>query len=594
MSELFYTNPESIGSLLALIDEGKIVLPGFQRRFEWDTKRQQALIRTILNGYPAGSLLFLQYPKGAKLGKRLIDGVDPAKENSHPERIILDGQQRLTTLYHVCFGKLGVYSLRAFVSIEDINEFFNSNGKLPDSNEKPGIELVKKSIKFVHPNIAQVRYNNLENQFNLQMIPLTCVFEKERSFLGNVEKEIGFDEWKALYVEHHEPDEKNSRLALNKKLEEIKRRLISPIKDYRFPVVVLQEKTEPHAVCQVFVDLNIQQKPLSPFEVAAAKVWPFEIDLYGEWEKTKKILTISNFLIDPVLPLKTIVLLQTSEDPEQKISCTKRALYQLKPERFKQSWLKAVDAVDWLLRLLKAECGALHRKWLPYSSLLASMAATLISAEESGLKREQEVLKRKLLCWYWCSVLAERYSGGTDSQNARDFSELLLWMRNESIPSTVKYFSSMFNPEILRNTYSGGRYKGIICLMLRNHAKDFRTTQAISTSLILDENINDHHVFPDKYLESIKGENDWVKRNCILNRALVDEHTNKNIGINAPSKYLQDIELKIGPSSLREVLKSQFLPTESNSGLFNDDYNEFLTERQDMVAEEIEKVTTPP
>lgn len=594
MSELFYTNPESIGSLLSLIEEGKIVLPGFQRRFEWDTARQQALIRTILNSYPAGSLLFLQYPKAAKLGRRLIDGVDSSKENSHPERIMLDGQQRLTTLYHVCFGTLGAYSLRGFISINDANEFFNNDGKLPDSNEKSGIELVKKSVKFMLPSIAQAYYNILENQFESHMIPLTCVFEKEKIVLEGGEKEIGFDEWKALYVEHHEPDDKGRRLALNKKLEEVKRRFISPIKDYRFPVVVLQEKTEPHAVCQVFVDLNIQQKPLSSFEVAAAKVWPFEIDLYGEWDKAQGISTISDFLIDPVLPLKTITLLQTNEDPDQKISCSKRALYQLKPDGFKESWTKAIDAMDWLIRLLKAECGVLHRKWLPYSSLLVSMAATLISAEEAGFQREQEEVKRKLMCWYWCSVFAETYSGGTDSQNARDFWELQLWMHNKDVPYTVKYFSSMFNPEILRNTCSGGRYRGAVCLLLRNHARDFKTAQAISTSLILDENIDDHHVFPDKYLEKVMDESDWTKRNCILNRALVDELTNQTIGINPPSKYLGDIRLKIGVDSLKDVLESQFLPSDPSSALSNDNYDEFLNERQNILAKEIGKLTIYP
>lgn len=594
MTDLFYTSPESIGSLLESIDKGKTVLPGFQRRFSWDTQRQRALVRTILNSYPAGSMLFLQYPKRTKLGRRLIDGVDPVKDSSHPERIILDGQQRLTTLYNMLFGKHGSSSIRGFIEMQIVNQFLNHDGRLPDSNEKRGIDLVESAIRFIYPAAAKTQYGDLQNQFDQHTIPLTTVFEKEEVTMQDRKHQMGFDAWKAQYVEYHEPDDKNKRLALNSKLEEIGRRFISPIKDYQFPVVVLQEKTEPHAVCQVFVDLNIQQKPLSPFEVAAAKVWPFEIDLYKEWEEARRIRAIRDFDIGPVLPLKVISLIQTNEDDTQRLSCGKKALYRLKPDNFQDLWGRAVGAIDWSLRLLKAECGVLHKKWLPYSSLLVSMAATLIHLEDMNLQKEQEEVKRKLTCWYWCSVFAETYSRGTDSQNARDFGGLQLWMKDEGSPFTVRYFSSIFNPEILLNTYSGGRYRGIICLLLRNHARDFRTTQAISTSLILNEEINDHHIFPDEFLKSSLGVEDWSIRNCIVNRALVDRQTNQDIGFNAPSKYLQDITKRIEMDSLREILESQFIPNDLSGGLFNDNYDKFLKERMEMLTKEIVKVTNPP
>ena len=592
MPELFYTGPESVRSLLEQIHEGKIVLPGFQRRFEWDYPRQHALVRTMLNGYPAGSILLLQYPKGVNLGKRLIEGVDESCGKAYPERVILDGQQRLTTLYQVLFGRFGMFSLRAFLAINEIEEFFDADGKLPDSNKKEGIELVRKTIHFMDPSSFEHAYHKLTNQFEQEIIPLTSVFGKEHVMFEGEEKEIGFDEWKSTFAEYSEPDDKGKRLALNRKLEEIKRRPISPIADYRFPVVVLQEKTEPQAVCQVFVDLNIQQKPLSPFEVAAAKVWPFGIDLYEEWEKAAKIQAISEFLIDPVLPLKTIALLQTSEDTDQRISCSKQALYRLNPDDFNEDWNEAVDSIDWSLRLLKAECGVLDRKWLPYTALLASMSATLIYAERAGLKREQVEVKQRLMCWYWCSILTEIYAGGTDSQNAKDFAEMRAWIDGGEPPSAVKYFASMFNPDVLSNTTSGGRYKAIICLLLRNRARDFRTAQAISTSLILDENIEDHHIFPDNYLKAAVP--DETRRNCVLNRALVDELTNQTISNNAPSKYLGEIESKIGLASLQEILRSQLLPWQSDSGLFTNDYDKFLTERQTLFTGEIKKVTTPP
>jgi hypothetical protein len=222
------------------------------------------------------------------------------------------------------------------------------------------------------------------------------------------------------------------------------------------------------------------------------------------------------------------------------------------------------------------------------------MSASLIYGERKAIKRDKIEMKKKLLCWYWCAVFTERYAGGTDSKNAKDFDEMVTWLQGGDIPSAIKYFSSNFNPDILRSTFSGGRYKGTICLLLKNHPKDFQTTQAISTSLMLNENIEDHHIFPDAYLKS-KSVEDWTKRNCVLNRALIDELTNQRIGgTKPPSKYLKEIESQIGQNSLSEILKSQLLPEQSDSSLSEDNYDLFLKTRQEIIAKEIKKVTTSP
>ncbi len=599
MSDLYYLNPESLNSLLQAIHEGKLVLPSFQRKFNWDPPREDALIRTMVNSYPAGSLLFLQQPpKEESLGKRLISGVDPSKENVHPDRIILDGQQRLTTLYHVLYETGEGRARRAIIDLQKVDEFFNREGKLPDSNEELGSKLVKESLLFMNANEAKIRFGSLKEQFDKHVLPLTTVFGKEEAILEDgTKRKIGIDEWKDKYAEYHEPHDRDARLALKRKLDEIKRRFIKPIEDCEFPAILLREKTESQAVCQVFVDLNIQQLPLNSFEVVAAKVWPFKIDLYTEWEEAEKIRTIKEFSIDWALPLKMIALLQTSErqstDSSVRISCTKKALYQLEPDTFMNLWKKAIHSLNKSLLLLEGECGVLHPSWLPYSALLAAMASTFVISETSGLPKEDA--KRKLQCWFWCSVFAGTYMYATNSQNAQDFVQLKDWLNDGELPYTVKNFSSLFNPAILRTIASkfDGRYKGVICLLLRRHAKDFQTGQGINTSLLLQEKINDHHVFPDAYLKRI-GLDDWTRRNCILNRALIDASTNQNIGDQAPSQYLESIKRKIGETQLKEILESQLLPTEPDSGLFKDDYERFLQERERKVHNEIKKVTSLP
>jgi hypothetical protein len=591
MSELFQPGKESLESLLLGIHQGKTVLPAFQRRFEWEYDRQEALLRSIINGYPAGSLLFLQYPKKGDLGKRLLDGVEELKTATFPDRVILDGQQRLTTLYQMLYDR-GYHSRRAFVSIETVKEFFDKNGNLPESNTKAGIELVKQCIKLIDIKTAASRYGDLQSQFQDHMIPLSCTFGKAEFVCDGNSELTSFDSWKARYVEQYAKD-KNERLALNTMVGEIKNRLIKPIESYDFPIVLLLEKTEPHAVCQVFVDINIQQKALSPFEVVAARVWPYGTNLYHELEKPQAKTLIQDSGIAPVIPLKAIALLQTWLDGEWEIvDCGKKALYQIKPENFKEVWSIAVNAVSRMLTLLKAECGVLNKRFLPYSALLASMSAVLMDAESEKIPKED--VKKKLLCWYWCSVFSERYAGGTDTKNAVDFLELRKWLHGEKPPAVVEYFPQIFNADSLQSTVSGGKYTGVLCLILRNRAKDFKTCQTISTSLMLSENIDDHHMFPDDYLEKDLKINDNVKRSCILNRALLDEQTNENIRRKAPSTYLRKLRKAIGGQELEAVLESQLLPTDKTSGLFADDYAKFLAERQKIIEREIKKVVAIP
>lgn len=593
MPDLFYTNPESLASLLQDLDEGKLVLPAFQRRFGWDNKRQDALLRSMINSYPAGSLLFLEQPsEEGILGKRLIKGVNPSRLSVRPTRIILDGQQRLTTLYHILYGAGGPWTRRALIDLNKAETFFDSNGRLPQSNTDTGQQLVKDALIHTYGDFVRRKYGSLTQQFEGRILSLTCVFNKEGP---HPEGHIGVGEWKYMFAQHWEPKDSDKRFALMKKLNEIERRFIEPIQEYRIPVVILTRNTGPPAVCQVFVDLNIQQKPLNPFEVVAAKVWPFGIDLYKKFEESLSAHpNLKDFSISRVLPLQAISLLQTSyrarTDLNVQVRCTRTALYDLQPQNFESLWDATINSLDWCLGLLKGEAGVLVPKWLPYSALLVAMSATVALSKEAAVSATS--LKQKLLRWFWCSVFAGTYAGATNTQNARNFQQLTHWIRGGSPPYTVSAFSSLFSPAVLRTvaTPVSGQYQGVICLLLRQHAKDFYTKQGINTSLILQEEIDDHHIFPNSYLE--KQGVDSITRNCVLNRALIDAHTNSSIGAKPPSLYLNQIKQQKGEDWLKEVLESQLLPTTPDSGLFQDDFERFLDEREKRLAKEISKVTS--
>lgn len=98
---------ELLKNLMEQAHEGRLVLPDFQRDFVWKPQDVTKLLASLLNGYPIGGLLFMENP--ALYGQRSLDGVPADSNQSHSDtRLVLDGQQRLTSCYRALFNNSGV------------------------------------------------------------------------------------------------------------------------------------------------------------------------------------------------------------------------------------------------------------------------------------------------------------------------------------------------------------------------------------------------------------------------------------------------------------------------------------------------------
>ncbi|HQH72120.1 MAG TPA: hypothetical protein PK360_08580, partial [bacterium] len=150
-----------------------------------------------------------------------------------------------------------------------------------------------------------------------------------------------------------------------------------------------------------------------------------------------------------------------------------------------------------------------------------------------------------------------------------------------------------FDPRALRDVTPRQRsiYRGIICLILGvgTGARDFHTQAVITSKLMAVEGIDDHHIFPAAYLER-NGLASVRLRDCVLNRTLIDRTTNQMINDRAPSEYLAEIRDTPG-FPFEAVLASHCLPKEPDSPLMRNDYNAFLTWRQTLLWQEIQRIT---
>jgi hypothetical protein len=121
-------------------------------------------------------------------------------------------------------------------------------------------------------------------------------------------------------------------------------------------------------------------------------------------------------------------------------------------------------------------------------------------------------------------------------------------------------------------------------------ARDFHTQAVITRNLIEQEGIDDHHIFPAAYLEKNKEIKESKRRDCVLNRTLIDRTTNQIISDCAPSDYLDQIR-RTPNFPFDRVLASHCLPTGAESPLLSNNFEAFLTWRQEKLWSEIKRVT---
>ncbi len=571
MPRPFQTNPWHLATLLTEIDNGQIVVPQFQRSFVWDPGDTLKLLVSVSDSYPAGSLLFLKQGGSGPFEFRLVEGVDDsATHRTGADRLVLDGQQRLTSLYQALYSKG--------------EHFFYANLQKLDPENRGSVE---EGFFYLPPKRAIEAYGNDTQQFDEHVLPLSVVFSRWKNF----------DRWMDEYIEHWESKKPGNRAGLRGWLRGVYDSYLKPIYEYEFPVVELDSKTSLDAVCSIFVSVNTTGVQLTTFELLTALLYKVGTRLRDLWETARASYPlIRSFLVDdePDYLLKVVALMKPPSEGSTLPSCKRSDLLRLTKQDIETYWYPATEYLAQTLSLLKGECGILSRRWLPYISILPPMTAALAFLEHQFRGPERGACKQKLLRWFWCSVFTQRYDTAVDSKSATDVIALRTWFSGGVEPEPVRALAaSGFPAQFLREIekQSNAIYRGVMSLLVRVGAIDFHKQVRISTLDLASEDIEDHHVFPRGYLGNKVPK---TSTNCILNRTLIDAQTNKVIRSNAPSAYLQRIQLSgVDARRLEEILKSHLLVEAPESPLLRDDFAAFLDERQRLLGTLIDNVTRP-
>ena len=545
------TNPRALKDLLAEIHNRSTALPDFQRYFVWEPGATQELIVSIANNYPAGSILRVRDAKRV-FAAREFEGA-PRLDGAKHTFLVLDGQQRLTSLYQAFYG-VGEHC------------YFLDLGKLTDGADfEEAIFHERATTKWAKA------HEDFEAQAKDLLLPLSVL----KGGAG------GFGQWGRKVARQLADKE---RIALEDALDGIEEKWIQVIDDYHFPVVTLSDKTEADALCTIFETLNRTGVKLSVFELLTARFWPQNLKLRALWEKAlADHPVIADFEVDPYYVLQGISLAGRKAP-----SCKRSDVLNMAASDITDWWDKVVLGLAIGIEILRDDCKVMLPKWLPYQTMLPPLAAVLArggSPKTADAGAQREKLKR----WFWCAVFGQAYESAPNSKSAKDVVEIMPWLAGAAPPETVASFR--FDPVALRFVTPRQRsiYRGVINLILGCGTRDFHTQAVITGKLMTDEGIDDHHVFPAAYLER-RDVASARTRDCVLNRTLIDRTTNQMISDRAPSDYLAEMRNTPG-FPFETVLASHGLPAGADSPLLRDDYEAFLRWREERLWEEIRRVT---
>jgi len=427
---------------------------------------------------------------------------------------------------------------------------------------------------------ANKKYGTLEKQIDELIFPLETLYGSSNGYSG----------WTNDITDYLEDLGDISREEISTLRRELQQNIyddyIKYIDHYEFPVVTLTSKTSADAICTIFETLNRTGVKLSVFELLTARFWPDNVNLRHLYDDARKeYLLIDDFDIDPYYILQSVSLLKTEKAP----TCKRTDLLKdLTTKHISELWRPVIEGLNGILKILSEDCGVLVSRWLPYYTILIPMAAVWASQRESkGVQIGAN--RKKLVQWFWCSVFSQTYENAPNSQAAKDFTELVNWMNDGEEPTTLKEFR--FDIDLLRETTPRQRavYQGVICLILRNRPIDFYEGKVITADLLKDRKIDDHHIYPKTYLETI-GIKKSQQRDCIVNRTLIDRTTNQLIGKRPPTDYISDIEKILGKDTFNNIVKTHLIADDSVS-LSKESFEDFIENRLEIFRKAIEQAT---
>lgn len=519
----------TFSGLISDIEKGQIKIPQFQREFVWDIKKSANLMDSIIKGYPIGTFIFWK-TKDRLRSVRDIGNLElPEPVKGDFVNFVLDGQQRLTSLFASLKG----------LSIE------RDGGRFDDYSNM--------FIDLKAEEDEQIVFVELENREIGTYIKITDLLYGGLTFLAS----FPFEHLKLL--------------------EEYKKR----IESYLFSVILINEAPLEIAT-EIFTRINVGGKPLTMFEIMVAKTFDAErnFDLSEKYRELVENLRPLNYeTLSDATVLQCISTFLSGE-------CTKKRILKLDKNDFIDCWERGTDAIERAVEYFIGYYRIPVSQLLPYNALIIPFAYFFYQHKDKPTGDKQKFLQD----YFWRCALSSRFSSSVETKIAQDVKRIDLILKGE-LPK-YEWAVDFSEDFIMKNGwFSAGRsyIKAILCIYAYHQPKSFNDGSIINISnywLKQANSKNYHHFFPRAYLRKQKKEEFFI--NHIANITIVDDFLNKReIGAKSPSVYMKKFVKQ--NENIDETMKTHLINDLEKFGVLENDYDRFFEQRLKAISKELKR-----
>jgi hypothetical protein len=575
---VFKDSTYSLSTLVEEIDRGEIGLPDIQRPFVWADVKVRDLFDSMYQGFPVGILLF--WATGAEVGARKIG---TQTKQAAPRLMIVDGQQRLTSLFAVLTGN----------------------------------EIVK--ADYTQRKIC-IAFRPLDSTFDVS----NPVIENNPEYISDISVlwgDTGRRKVVSQFVSRLEARDGELASDTRDDLEEAIDQLYD-LHNYPFKVMELSSSVAEEVVANVFVRINSEGVNLNEadFILTLMSVW-WE-DGRKELEEFARASVVGDELPSPANPfidVKADQLLRvvaglafrrarlsyvyqglSGKDLETgEVSAEIRERQFAKLEK---AQVAVVDLTNWheFLKGLR-RAGYLSGRMISSElNLLSSYLIYLIGRTE--YKIDPRELREVLARWFFMASLTGRYTGNFEAQVERDLrgidevksaEEFIQLLDNIIDTELTNDFWEIQLPSRLATSAASGPVlyaynASLVLLSARPLFSRLSLVELMEPTLNAPRSaIERHHLFPKAYLQKL-GIDKPVEYNQIANQSFVEWPDNAAIGARAPSEYFPSLFAELGEDEQNKARFWHALP----DGWEDMEYSTFLEARRQLIADVIRKAFT--
>lgn len=548
---------ESLKQLVDQIDSTPhvLLLPEFQRDFVWELDQTYALFDSLIRKIFVGSIIFGKpsfemtlrkidlRPRKGKGSRTKVERLHYTEERIKKAsqvddlKILLDGQQRTTSIYRALKGIDPVY----FTVTPDVMAWQVKDCELED---------------LLHPEFG-VQGEDLPGCICVPMhfayrYVLEAPFDEEVSEFFYSQTRYG-----RSLVQGGDPDAAQAAFKVFRQLLPKFKTLVEEPRLLSYYLLDMSldkfttffERSNSRGVNLTFTDI-LAAKVFGRFNLRQA------FDDFGE--RHPGVPVNRELMVRAVAVLSGLLKVEKAQ-----------ILRELRAEDFCEHWDTAARMYIRVLDYLHEQRYMVALRWLPYDSLLVPLMLFFHQLEQRGQGSLTQAQQAWIRWWYWACVFSERYTAASNEKIVQDARVLQRVARGEPIEGSyfLRLRPVVDDPEQLLSysRSSGGVYRGTLNLIhfAADGLRDWSHDGLISTSRAGVQELHDHHVYPQGFLRRSAAQQDSPEevediRDSVVNRALMPRDTNLRAGDKAPSVYLQDL-LRLNPN-LRRSLESHLIP----------------------------------